>query len=442
MVKILSERKISRRKYLKYAAAGVVVAAGAIGGYAAWQTTKKPLEKDEVIIGVLAPMATRQGSVQRDAAALAIEEINSAGGISGMPVKMAVGDDKLDADTAVAEFRRLVTMENADVITGGYSSGIMTATMEPMAELKTVFLADASSPAHPAKVAEDYEKYKYWFRITQNNGASFAFDLADMIDMLREKGVPVDKVYIIRDEHVWADDVENSFNPLLAERNIEVVKNVKIPRGYTEYEPLIIEAHDLGAQVILPIVALSGTGDVLAKHWATLKLPVLLAGHDLATLDLGFWEKTGGACNYYIFIADGGVVQTAPPTSVCANFIENYTKKYEYPPEAHQGYGAYDAVYLYKMAVEEAAKAGAPDPFDSNIIVEYLEKLATLENPVELTRNIAFYPPGDENKWDHDLAWGDKYVRNLISEWIDGKWYQIWPKDKANAELKLPPWFK
>ena len=441
-MKILSKRKVSRREYLKYAAAGVVVAAGAIGGYAVWQSTRKPLEKEEIIIGVLAPMATRQGSVQRDAAALAIEEINAKGGILGVPVKMVVGDDKLDPDTAVSELRRLATVENADVLTGGYSSGIMAATMEPMAELKIVFLADASSPAHPAKVHDEYEKYKYWFRITQNNGASFAFDMADMIDMLREKGVSVDKVYIIRDEHVWVDDVERAFNPLLTERNVEVVKTVKVPRGYTEYEPLIIEANDLGAQVIMPILALAGTGDVLAKHWTTLKLPMLLAGHDLAALDLGFWEKTGGACNYYMFIADGGVVQTAPPTAMCVNFIENYTNKYGHPPEAHQGYGAYDAVYLYKMVIEEAVKAGEANPLDSDTVVKYLEKTATLENPVELTRNIAFYPPGDENKWDHDLAWGDKYVRNSISEWIDGKWYQIWPEDKANAELKFPPWFK
>ncbi|MEM3737117.1 MAG: ABC transporter substrate-binding protein [Candidatus Bathyarchaeia archaeon] len=418
-----------------------VVIVGA-GVYFAFKPAEKPYGKDEVVIGVLAPMATLQGSVQRDAVALAIDEINANGGILGLPVRMVVGDDKLESDTAIAELRRLVTVENVDVLTGGYSSGVMSATMETMSELKIVFLADASSPTHPAKVAANYTKYKYWFRITQNNGATFAFDLADMIDMLRANGVQVDKIYIIRDEHVWADDVETYLNPLLAERGVEVVKNVKIPRGYTEYAPLIIEAHNLGAQVILPILAISGTGDVLAKQWSTLQLPVLLAGHDLAALDLGFWNKTEGAANYYIFISDGGVVQTAPPTSMCAQFIASYTEKYGHPPEAHQGYGAYDAVYIYKMAVEEAARAGEANPFDSDVVVKYLEELATPESPVELTRKIAFYPPGHEEGWDHDLAWGDELVRNWISQWIDGKQYQIWPPERANAELKLPPWFE
>ncbi|MEM4246378.1 MAG: ABC transporter substrate-binding protein, partial [Candidatus Bathyarchaeia archaeon] len=142
------KEKVSRRTYAKYAAVGVVVVAAAAGGYAAWRYTgRKPLGREEVVIGVLAPMATRQGSVQRDAAALAIEEINAQGGILGLPVRMVVGDDKLEPETAVAELRRLVTVDKADVLTGGYSSGVMTATMEPMAELKTVFLADASSPS-------------------------------------------------------------------------------------------------------------------------------------------------------------------------------------------------------------------------------------------------------------------------------------------------------
>jgi len=179
--------KSGQSGFLKYAVVAIiaVLVIGA-GAYVAMQPAEKPYGKDEVVIGVLAPMATRQGSVQRDAAALAIEEINAQGGILNLPVRMVVGDDKLEPDTAVAELRRLVTVEKADVLTGGYSSGIMMTEMETMAELKVVFLADASSPAHPAKVAENYTTYKYWFRVTQSNGASFAFDLADMIDMLRE----------------------------------------------------------------------------------------------------------------------------------------------------------------------------------------------------------------------------------------------------------------
>ncbi|MEM2236842.1 MAG: ABC transporter substrate-binding protein [Candidatus Caldarchaeum sp.] len=406
---------------------------------------RPPPGKTEVRIGVLAPLAAREGKVQENAARLAIEEINAKGGILGLPVKLVVADDKLSADTAVAEFRRLVTAEKVDVMIGGYSSGVMTATMEPMAELKTIFLADASSPAHARKVGANYDKYKYWFRITQNNGITFALDGVEQIDYLAANGVKIDKLYIIRDEHIWVDEWEPLFTELLKRKNIQVVKSVKIPRGYTEYEPLLIEANRLGAQAVFNMLAISGTGDVLARQWATLKLPLILMGHDLAAIDLGFWEKTGGACEYEIFMADGGVVQTAPPTPMCKSFIENYTKKYGYPPEAHQGYGAYDAVYLYKKVVEEAAAAGESNPFDSETLVKYLERY-TLGNAIKLTRKVAFYPKGawgaDGTRWDHDLVWGDEYVKNWVAQWQAGKQYVLAPSWLKNADLKLPPWLK
>ncbi len=460
------ESKVNRRDFLKYVAVGVVCAAVAgVGGYyygrqAAPTTTvtvtetvtgtpsPSPVEspsptpteifgKKEVRIGVVAPLATRQGKVQENAAKLAAEEINKAGGILGLPVKIVVGDTKLDPDTAVSEFRRLVTVEKAVAMTGGFSSGVMFAMMEAMAELKVPFLADTSSPGHPAKVHDEYDKYKYWFRL-QNNGATFAWDAADMLDMLEKKGFDVSEIYIIRDEHIWTDAVLNYFKPELDKRGIKIAKDVKIPRGYSEYEPLLLEAANMGIQVIHPIIAIAGTGDILAKKWAELKKPVLVAGNDISALDLEFYEKTGGAAEGYIFEAHGGVVLTAPPTDMCRRFIENYTAKYGYPPEAHQGYVAYDAIYLFKIVMETAYNEGK-NPFDPDVIVEILERF-TPDNPITLTRKIAFYPPGDERKFDHDMVWGDDYTRNWISQWQNGKQYVIWGKIK-NADMILPPWW-
>ncbi len=388
--------------------------------------------KKEVVIGVIGPMALPEGTAEKNAAMLAAEEINANGGILGLKIKVVVGDTKLNPDTATSEFRRLATQEKADMMLGGFSSGIMNAMMEVMAETHTVFLSDASSPAHPAKVAKDYNKYKYWFRISQNNGTTFAWDLASMIDFLRDKGVTINKVYIIRDEHVWTDAVMKDLKPLLEKRNIEIVGDEKVPKGFTNYDQLLLDAQDKKADLIMPILAIAGTGDILAKDWAELKIPALLAGHDLAAIDAGFYTKTGGAANYEIFLADGGALVTAPPTEMAKHFIDAYKKKYGHYPESHEAYGAYDAVYIYKMAVEAAYKAGEKNPFDPNVVVKYLEKYKP-GNPAKLTRNVAFYK-------NHALVWGDNYVRNWVAQWQDGKQYIIYPSTVANGQLKLPPW--
>ncbi|ADC65209.1 Extracellular ligand-binding receptor [Ferroglobus placidus DSM 10642] len=390
--------------------------------------------KKEVVIGVIGPMALPEGQAEEKAARLAAEEINAKGGILGLPIRIVVGDTKLNPDTAASEFRRLAEVEKADMILGGFSSGVMNTMMEVMAETKTVFLADASSPAHPAKVAENYEKYKYWFRISQNNGTTFAWDLAGMIDYLRSKGYEVNKVYIIRDEHVWTDAVMKDLTPLLEERGIEIVGDAKVGRGYTEYEQLLIDAEDKGADLVMPILAIAGTGDVLVKQWAELQPKFLLAGHDLAAIDYQFYEKTGGAAEYYIFLADGGVLVTAPPTEMAKHFIEAYKEKYGHYPESHQAYGAYDAVYIYKMAVEAAYKAGEENPFDPDVVVKYLEQFKP-GNPAKLTRNVAFHK-------NHALVWGDEYVRNWVSQWQDGKQCILYPETVATCDLKLPPWLE
>jgi branched-chain amino acid transport system substrate-binding protein len=390
-------------------------------------------KREKVVIGVLAPLSLPEGSAQEKAARIAVEEINSKGGILGYKVELVVGDDKLDPTVGSAEFRRLATIEKADVIIGGFSSGVMLATMEVMAETKTLFLADASSPSHSAKVAENYEKYKYWFRL-QNNATTFAYDIADMVKMLRENGYEVKKVYIIRDEHIWAEDVVKALKPLLDSLQVEIVKDVKIPRNYAEYEPLILEAERLNADLIIPIIALAGTGDILVKQWASLKPKLLIGGDLLAANDYAFFEKTGGAANYVIFTADGGTLVTDPITKMGKEFVEKYKAKYGHYPEAHQAFVAYDAVYLYKLAVEEAQRNKEKDPFNSDVLVKYIERFNE-KNPVVLTRPIAFTK-------NHDLAWGDSLTRNWISQWQDGKQVVIYPEHVATGKLKLPPWIK
>lgn len=416
---------------------GIVVLAVLLLAFCATPEQQKAMteqKREKIVIGVLGPLSLPEGKSEEQAVKLAAEEINAMGGILGYKIEVVVGDDKLDPSVGSAEFRRLATVEKADVIIGGFSSGVMLATMEVMAETKTLFLADASSPAHSAKIASNYTKYKYWFRITQNNATTFAFDIADMVKMLREKGYEVKKVYIIRDEHIWAEDVMKVLRQLLEELKVEIVKDAPIPRNYAEYEPLILEAEKLDADLIIPILALTGTGDVLVKQWKNLKPKLLLAGHDLAAIDYEFYNKTNGDANYVIFIADGGALVSAPPTEMCRKFVESYKAKYGHYPESHQAYGAYDAVYIYKIAVERAKEAGEKNPFDPEVLVKYLEKINP-SNPVVLTRPIAF----TEN---HDLAWGDNLIRNWISQWQDGRQVIIYPPQMATGELKLPPWIK
>jgi len=392
-----------------------------------------PEKKEEVVkIGVIGPMETKYGLAMKRAAELAAKKINEEGGILGKTVKIVVADTKFDPDVATTEFRRLAQDEKVNIVIGGFSSGIALTMIEVMAETKTLWLGDASSPRLTAKVKEDYEHYKYFFRPIVANASTFPLDMIEMLDnyLNKEIGLNIKKVAIVRDAALWTDDVMQKFEPLLKERGFEIVMDVKVPKGTEDFSTILLEAQEK-ADVIVPILA-HVRGDSLLKQWHDMKIKKLIAGHDLAAIDPDFWNATEGKCFGEIYTADGGAVAT-PINEKMIEFIDMYKKEFGKLPEAYSAYGVYDAVFLYKAAVEMASKAGESNPFDPDTLVKYLEKF-NVNNPFEGVRGkIAFTS-------NHDLVWGDEFIRNYICQWQEGKQVILYPKNKATGQFVKPEW--
>ncbi len=388
-------------------------------------------------IGVIGPMETKYGTAMEHAVKLAADEINEHGGILGKKIEVVVADTKLDQNTATSEFRRLVVDEGCKVIIGGFSSGVALSMLDTMADLareghKVIWLGDASSPRLTDKVAQDYEHYKYFFRPLGLNASTFPLDMVAMLDFLRSQGLNIKKVAIIRDNALWTDDVMKVFKPLLEKHGYEIAMDEKAERGQTDFSSFLLKAQEK-ADVIVPILA-HVRGDSLVKQWADMKIRIPIAGHDLSAIDPDYWKATDGKCFGEIYTADGGGVPI-PINDKMKHFLDAYKAKYGHLPEAYSAYGCYDAVYLYKEAVEMAAKAGEKNPFDPDVLVKYLEKF-NRTHPFEGVRGkIAFTK-------NHDLVWGDGFVRNWICQWQKGKQVVLYPKYMATGKLVLPDWIK
>ncbi|MYD73329.1 MAG: ABC transporter substrate-binding protein [Chloroflexi bacterium] len=79
---------------------------------------------------------------------LAIEHINDAGGVWGMPVETAVGDTALDPTIAVEEARRLIDVEHVHGLVGPMSSAMALAVAESVsgpAKIPTISPVGTSS---------------------------------------------------------------------------------------------------------------------------------------------------------------------------------------------------------------------------------------------------------------------------------------------------------
>ena len=81
-------------------------------------------------MGVLSPMtgpAARFGAIQQSTLALAVEDVNGAGGIrslGGAKFRLIFGDTRGEADMGVTETERLITRERAHALIGAFQSGV------------------------------------------------------------------------------------------------------------------------------------------------------------------------------------------------------------------------------------------------------------------------------------------------------------------------------
>ena len=94
---------------------------------------------------------------------LAIKHINEAGGVWGMPVETAVGDDGTDPTIAVEEARRLVEIEGVHGIVGPMSSGMTLAVTESVSGPARIPTISPVATSSQITVAEDDD---FLFRVS------------------------------------------------------------------------------------------------------------------------------------------------------------------------------------------------------------------------------------------------------------------------------------
>src|SRR5438105_13117095 len=125
-----------------------------------------------VKIAILGPMAFVQGENHWAGAEMARDEINKAGGVNVGGKRMQI--ELVRADTneiqsvpdATNAIERVITRDKADFLIGGFRSEAVIAKQEVAMDYKQLLLgAGAAPPKLALNVEQNYERYKYWFRI-------------------------------------------------------------------------------------------------------------------------------------------------------------------------------------------------------------------------------------------------------------------------------------
>jgi len=103
--------------------------------------TQKPKEPETIKIGAILPLtgsASEIGEQHKMGLMLAVDEINSQGGINGKKLEIIYEDDKNDPKEAVSAFNKLANIDNVPIVISAMSTSSMA--IYPIAEQKIIVL--------------------------------------------------------------------------------------------------------------------------------------------------------------------------------------------------------------------------------------------------------------------------------------------------------------
>ena len=310
------------------------------------RTEQVPMQAlDPLILGhlnVFTGSLSYFGPTHRNAAALAADHVNRAGGIQGAPVVIISRDTAVNPVQGVDAARALIDVENAVAIIGALASGVTIPVAQSVTVPKKILQVTGASTSPGVTVLEDDD---YLFRTTPSDAAQGII----LGRLANELGYGSAGIMYINNAYGegLADQFEATFTELGGAVTGKVPHEDSAPTfaselaKATEGDPdvLVTISYPGQAEVYLRESIEGGYGDTFLFVDAT-KSPEMM--------EVVGWDVLDG--NY-------GTVQGSPLTDALATFNKSYADSFGAGEPQHPfSAETYDAVVLTALA---AAKAGS-----------------------------------------------------------------------------------
>jgi branched-chain amino acid transport system substrate-binding protein len=293
----------------------------------------------------------------------------------------------------------------------------------------SILTAGVLTPKYHARVAKDYDKFKYCFRIT---GEAKWMVVGEIVPCLLE----IEKKYGLNRLFIMVQDVAHGragggiIAKVMAKKGWHVIGKPEIyPTGTMDFSMGLIKAKREKAQIILIWMDMPETS-ILLKQWYDMRIPALPFGSIIAAAEQpGFWKATEGKGEYCLanVVNAGNAPSNATPWTM--RFYEAYKKRWNIEPEGYGTSTSYMTPYVLKDAIE---RAGSLRP---DAVIEALEKT----DMMGVFGRIRFDPRSHQVIPSVDPEEG---AVGTIFQWQAGKRVVVFPKKIAMGEIKLPPWMK
>lgn len=297
--------------------------------------------KESVKVGLLHSMTGSMAISEQavlDAEKLAIKEINESGGILGKQIEYQEEDGASDPSTFASKAEKLVDQDGISTVFGCWTSSSRKA-------VKSIFEDYDALLFYPVQ----YEGMESSSNIVYT-GAAPNQQIVPAIEYLIDKGYK--KFFLLGSDYVFPRTANMIIQAQLDAAGLEVVGEEYADMDQTDFAAIIAKIEAAQPDVI--INTLNGTGNVSffkqmsEKNYTSDKYMTMsfsIAEEEVATIGADILKGHLVSWNYY----------ETTDTEKNKEFVEAYKKEYgEDRVTSDPAEAAYDAVYLWKAAVEKA----------------------------------------------------------------------------------------
>ncbi len=327
------------------------MAACALASLAFWQAARAV---DPVKIGMVAPATgpvAESGKFQTQGAQLAVEEINSAGGVlGGRPLQLVIEDDQSSNPGVILAFSKVAGDKDIAAFLGPIRSTQVHAMAPDVLKLGKPVLIGGTDPA----LTHMGNPWLFRFRPNDSYSARVIADYG--VNTLGKR-----KWAIVHSTDAFGTAGMKTLIASLKELGVEPVLIQGYPNNSQDFTPVVLAVKQSGADVLGTYMTNEPDQGIFAKQLQQLGVTISWVGSPTTVTTTAL--KLAGAALYGSY----AVVDFNRDSSAAAkDFSTRYESKYKTTPDIFSSW-TYDAVHVLAQAINNA-KSLDPDKLRQAIL--------------------------------------------------------------------------
>ena len=363
--------------------------------------------KAPVKIGALIPLtgpSAATGQDMKDGYELALEQINTAGGVNGAKVEMIYEDDKNDPATAVASWEKLVNNDKVEIMVGGLSSTISLALVESAKKAQVPMAWTGAAASAFETAMKDQAYFFHYHPWDYMNGAS---NIAFL------KSTPYKKYAIAYEDGAFGTASFAGLQTSLPDAGMTIVGSEKFKTGSTDFTAMLNKLKSTGAEGFIVVPYAADVTPMLTQMKEVGWAPKLIFGAPPS------WPADFAKSPVAEGVAAAALWTPDVATDASKKFLADFQKKYNKAPASYWAPLAYTNLVT---AIDALRKSGVGNKAGWITAMEATSYASPIGPTLKFTKSNVINHQG--------------FTQLLAYQYQGGKVVIVFPSDLATGKLK------